>query len=129
MRKFVKQVHKVHIKYPFIDPLINLLLGAFIGTFIGDFVPDLNQSWHFWNSPSFWTCLFSIAIAVVYFSKFSTYSNSKNNRIKSAIQDFNETLINIATEELTKSTSMEELIRRSEMIRPHIETIKRTEDE
>ena len=124
MRKLFRQIH---IKYPFIDPFINLILGAVIGAFASKAVDDIYANWRFWESRSFKICVIVAAISILYFAKFSNYSNAKKGRIESAKEELNETLIRVATEELKKSASIDELLRNGRKVNVFIDKLEDVE--
>lgn len=119
---------KIHIKYPFVDPLVNLLLGSAMGTFGGKAVDDLSGNWKFWESQYFWICIVMLGITILYFARYSSYSRTKKGRVTIAKEILNETLIRTATKELAKSSSIEELLRNGRRVKVFVDTLDDVED-
>lgn len=116
------KIYHLHKKFPFIDPFINLLLGAFLGAFVSRTVNDICDNWHFWDSISFWISIGIFIVAIIYLAKFSSYSNAKNGKIEKAKEDLSEAMIKTVTKVLTKSTSIDELIKQGKKAKAFIDT-------
>jgi len=124
-----QRINRVHIKYPFIDPAINLILGALLSKFVSNAVDEISTNWHFWESPSFWAIVLTLAAAIIYWGKLSNYSNTKSNRIARAKESLTETLIITATKKLAKSESFDELLQNGIKAKQIIDTLDIREEQ
>lgn len=124
-----QMINRIHSKYPFIDPAINLVLGALLSKFAGNTVDEISINWYFWESSSFWASTVILIVAIVYWAKFSNYSNLKSNRIARAKEELTETLIITATEKLAKSKSLDELLQNGIKAKQFIDTLDVQEEQ
>jgi hypothetical protein len=122
-------INRIHSKYPFIDPAINLIFGALLSKFASNAVDEISINWHFWESFFFWVSLVTLAVAIIYWAKLSSYSNLKSNRIARAKEDLTETLIITARDKLAKSKSFEELFQNGIKAKIFIDTLNVQEEQ
>lgn len=119
-----KKVAKFNKKYPFFEPIITFLFGGVGGFFINNLCTDFIKDWRFWLSKYFLGFIIVIILVFTYYSKYSIYSpNIKKSKLSNSKVKFDEKLLAMATEMISKGESIDKLVESGSKITEYIDRV------